>query len=654
MPGGITRVCHKVMELEDPKDLRARFRKFLILTNERKKMSKTTLRKRISLVAVTALTAGVLSVVASPAANANIAANSPESQATFTNDNLNVAVIASTTGAAISNGTTANLNKSLGLIYKDASSTTAQSATMLASGALALYTLGSATTLGITATGGTFSSPIGEAGVAASVPAIAADLKGVLTASTATNVAVVWTPGAVGTYVISMYEGNGVTFPSASLGLARGDLKSQITVTVVASGVAGAYASTYTLCNVGVTGGSAAATDVSGASAINNGGTGYIHFNLKDAYNTQLATASASAVTASTTGTAVLDIASSAAGAIAASDVVTSTTSGTVAIKQAKAGVPTTATVTLSYGGTVVCTKTLTFQGEVASLKAKAVRAQTTAADTIINKDADRNIDGGTIEVEAFDSAGNKVNPLNAAGNAAELTQFGTVASTVSSLNVSSITFGTVATGVAATSADALWPVSSTLAYHSCSGRGVNDKLQVTFQNPSGTIITSPAFSARCAAAAVSYKASWDKASYVQGDIAKLTVAWFDQYGNPAPSSGIATKGTVTGATPVITAPMMTLIGTLTNNHAVDINGSKVWTYTVGTSGTFTEGSYQGLVDYSALSGTTGAIQTVAYKVALTGTPGVSNADVLKSIVALIASINKQIQALQKLILKRR
>jgi hypothetical protein len=31
----------------------------------------------------------------------------------------------------------------------------------------------------------------------------------------------------------------------------------------------------------------------------------------------------------------------------------------------------------------------------------------------------------------------------------------------------------------------------------------------------------------------------------------------------------------------------------------------------------------------------------------------VSNADVLKSIVSLIASINKQIQALQKLILRR-
>ena len=178
--------------------------------------------------------------------------------------------------------------------------------------------------------------------------------------------------------------------------------------------------------------------------------------------------------------------------------------------------------------------------------------------------------------------------------------------------------------------------------------------MQVTFQNPSGTIITSPAFSARCAAAAVSYTASWDKASYVQGDIAKLTVKWVDQYGNAAPSSGAATKGTVTGATPTITAPMMTLVGTLTNNHGVDVNGAKVWTYTVGTSGTFTEGSYQTLVDYSALSGTTGSIQTVPYKVAVTGTPGVSNADVLKSIVALIASINKQIQALQKLILQRR
>ena len=180
----------------------------------------------------------------------------------------------------------------------------------------------------------------------------------------------------------------------------------------------------------------------------------------------------------------------------------------------------------------------------------------------------------------------------------------------------------------------------------------MNDKLQVTFQNPSGTIITSPAFSARCANTATTYTASWDKASYLQGDIAKLTVQFKDVKGNNAPSSGVAQVGTVTGATPTITAPMMTLVGALTNNTTVDINGAIVYTYTVGTAGTFTEGSYNSIVDFP-LSGTTGSIQTASYKVAVSGTPGVTNADVLKSIVALIASINKQIQALQKLILKR-
>ena len=71
-PGGITRVCHNETELEDPQDLRAKVRKFLILTNERKQMSKTTLRKRIALTATTALFAGMLSVASTPVASANL------------------------------------------------------------------------------------------------------------------------------------------------------------------------------------------------------------------------------------------------------------------------------------------------------------------------------------------------------------------------------------------------------------------------------------------------------------------------------------------------------------------------------------------------------------------------------------------------------
>ena len=57
-------------ELEDPQDLRAEIGKCPISTNERKNMSTKTLRKRIALVAVSALGAGLLSVVAVPTASA--------------------------------------------------------------------------------------------------------------------------------------------------------------------------------------------------------------------------------------------------------------------------------------------------------------------------------------------------------------------------------------------------------------------------------------------------------------------------------------------------------------------------------------------------------------------------------------------------------
>ena len=83
-----------------------------------------------------------------------------------------------------------------------------------------------------------------------------------------------------------------------------------------------------------------------------------------------------------------------------------------------------------------------------------------------------------------------------------------------------------------------------------------------------------------------------------------------------------------------------------------DINGKKVYTFSVGTSTGLTSGSYNLVVDYYAMVAAGASKVTVPYTVT-TGGDTTTNADVLKSIVALIASINKQIQALQKLILKR-
>jgi hypothetical protein len=64
--------------------------------------------------------------------------------------------------------------------------------------------------------------------------------------------------------------------------------------------------------------------------------------------------------------------------------------------------------------------------------------------------------------------------------------------------------------------------------------------------------------------------------------------------------------------------------------------------------------SLAGYVGTTVVSGAAAGVEKVTQTVTFGGgTAAVSNADVLKSIVALIASINKQIQALQKLILKR-
>jgi len=78
--------------------------------------------------------------------------------------------------------------------------------------------------------------------------------------------------------------------------------------------------------------------------------------------------------------------------------------------------------------------------------------------------------------------------------------------------------------------------------------------------------------------------------------------------------------------------------------------GVKTYKFIVGA----TEGSYQMVVNLPKYNTTTysQSALAVSYKIASSST-AVSNADVLKAIVSLIASINKQIAALQKALLKK-
>jgi hypothetical protein len=88
-----------------------------------------------------------------------------------------------------------------------------------------------------------------------------------------------------------------------------------------------------------------------------------------------------------------------------------------------------------------------------------------------------------------------------------------------------------------------------------------------------------------------------------------------------------------------------------TPSDGTGLQGIKTYQFIVGT----TEGDFQAIVSVplvNARNTSSQANQTVAYAVKASSS-GVSNADVLKAIVSLIASINKQIAALQKALLKR-
>jgi len=598
-------------------------------------MSTKTLRKRISLVAVTALTAGVLSVVAAPVASANIAGTS---NAVTTSGTFNVAVVATTTGSAsaVASATTAaNTSKSLGLVYKDASSTTAQTATMLSTGVLALYAGNTtATKTSVTASGGKFSSA-GDGSIA-QAGAVAADLKSVYWSAT-TAIAVLWTPGSVGTYTLQMYRENGISTAAPSADIpANGTLVGQIIVTVVAASAGGTMSSVYTLCNTATSATAATGTDASGSTNLANGSTGFINFTIKDAYQSEIAAGDPLVATA--TNGAIVNISSTIGSASGSTSVSVSDNSATIAVGQSTANAPVTTTVTLTFKGTTVCSKTITIQGEAAKMTVTPAATQVTSGNSFT--DTTYGVSGGNFRAQLFDSAGNLVVPLD--GTA----RFASVASTLEGPSVTGLAISTAASAISTSDATGLWPSVNSLGTVTCSSTaGEDTAVSMAYQNPSGTSVVSNSFAARCAGLPYTYKASLDKASYKQGDVATLTVSFFDIKGNKAATASTGTAGTVTFN------QMSRVGGDPSAAKKTDINGVITHTMTIGNSGTFTPGTYIGLVSYSDYN-TFGAVQQVNYSIT-EAVATVTNADVLKSIVALIASINKQIQALQKLILKR-
>jgi hypothetical protein len=434
--------------------------------------------------------------------------------------------------------------------------------------------------------------------------------------------------------------------PTGATGLV---LESQIVVTIATSSVSGVLSSTYSgLYGAGngtqLTGTNALTADATtylGSAAFN--GAIYFQARVRDGFGLGLtSTTGILQVTATNGGLVTATQGSVTAAGTTSTTYVTSALPDLVMIAvQAPSNAPLQTTVTVSYNGTVVGTKTVGFSGKVAKVE---------LSSPVIGKNSSTNGNYAYYKL------------LDAAGNPTYTTLAGTAATAypIALLSANAAALTGTATNVAKEREFSLAANYATVTtgrvQFTCNSTVGKGTIGLTYTNIDGSVVNSNNLSVSCSGDAVTYKASWDKASYIPGDIATLTITNFDAKGNVANDVGTITDSTSAASIPVVAIGGLdkTITGPTTGD-ALD-QGVIKYKYTVGA----TEGSYSGKVSFpttdaryvSTVSAAGSDAVTITLKVAAS-TASVSNADVLKSIVALIASINKQIQALQKLILKR-
>jgi hypothetical protein len=545
-------------------------------------MSTKTLRKRIALVAVSALGAGLLSVVAAPSANA---------------DAGDIATVAGVGVLASANVTTST-----------------GTATMLSTGRLDIASTAHAGTFVVSS--GAYISAVANA----SVGVVAGNQQSIAIGAAGTTFSV--TPrGAVGsTFTV-------IGYTDATLASAVDIL----TVTIAGASIAG-VASPADSTLAWTSTGTPATTDGSGKSTATVNTPLFLSIQLNDGYGQDITSTTGALVITTSAGAFVAvgpynggsptqPAASSATFTTAVSGERPSTLLAT--IKEATVGAGWSGTVTVTYNGVTIGTKSGTITGAPASISVTPKKV---------------GLNNGSATTDAFEYT-----VKDRAGNQLDFTSSNLV------LSLSSKT--SVVSGAVGNSTNATTTTAGKGNITCVSGATGSADVTMQLTLSTGTVVKSAPVKFNCGGNPVTYKASFDKASYVQGDIAKLTITFYDADGALATSSTTVSDG----SGQFVSAPMLTAVGIdaaqIPASTFVDKDGKFVITYSVGTSTGVTEGSYNAIVDFTAQL-TLSTPQTVGYKVT-TGSTGVSNADVLKAIVSLIASINKQIAALQKALLRR-
>jgi len=538
-------------------------------------MSTKTLRKRIAVVAMSALTAGVMSVVTAPAASA------------------------AGGDYALANQTINSIGLLAAPTFVDGSTT--MTATLLSTGRLNLTT-SNATAYFVVSNGASITSATVSGN-------IAADQKKY---TSGTNDAFAVIPnGAVGTtFTISGYTNSTLA-----------SITSRITVTIAGSSVAGVVAPGESGAWWVTNDSTEATADAAGKNTATATNSLFLDVDVADAYGSAITGTTGSLIATATTG-AFVSIGTATVPLGTFSQAVSSANPNTafIRVSEATIGAGWSGTVTVTYNGVVIATKSGTITGAPAKI-------------TITAKKVGKNNGSATSEAldyQVYDVAGNIVVVANSA---------------ITYGKSSNIAIISGAAGETSNSTSAVGKATVTCVTDAVGTANVQVQTLVA-----GVPLLSNAVPVLCGGAAVTYTASWDKATYSQGDIATLTVAFKDAKGSPANSIDAVSNGSAgTSSDIVMTTNQMERVTQHVANTKTNVSGNVVYTFTVGTSSGAVAGKYQALVSFPTQA--LGTTQTVPYEIL--GNAGVTNADVLKSIVSLIASINKQIRALQKLILKR-
>jgi hypothetical protein len=547
-------------------------------------MSTKTLRKRIAVVAVSALTAGLVSVVAAPSASA-------------------ASLVAA--DMSITSTTTASGGANLGIctVSANASATITTAASLVFTAAT-----GGTGYLKVTDGPGYFSAVSGT-GVTLNTSGSTATFLNTSTDGTASLKAT-----AVGKVYVTMF-----TEADAAV--------ESYVITVAASCAADTFSPAYSFFRAVTASGEAATTNVdqTGATDVENT-SAYIKYALWDAYSAALTTSGALVVTA--TNNARVGI--NAAGTTSTAVLATTGGAGYIQVKAPTDGAPVDTVVTATFNGVTVGSKSIKIRG----LAKKLVVSDPTIGLSGIAYSGTSTAGVGSFSYQWQDSAGNAL--INA-------TQPGIAATALTGLNTLVTAAGNGASSDLNYAPSALTGDDSYgSGTFSCQGstKSGSASIAVAGYNANLELIVSNVFTAQCGGEVDTWAISLDKASYATGEIGTLTITAKDANGAMPASystlSGVAASSLGGGGT-FIATPADTAVTTL---------GVKTYKFYA----TNTPGAYTATVDINAV--TDYVAKFAQYKV-VDGSGAVSLADVLKAIVSLIASINKQIAALQKALLKK-